>query len=489
MPIVVRSPEIQVKQEDPFEFDALDRAILEPPLSTLLINANGPFVLGLDGEWGTGKTTFVKMWEQSLINQGCTCLYFNAWETDFADDPLIALASELTITIERIVSKKAIGIDISSQLSAVRNGALYLTKKLVPASVRFITMNTLNFDEEIKNTIATLVGDVVEDSLSSYERTKTELNEFRTALEKLIGLIAQADESPHPLIIFVDELDRCRPSYAIELLERIKHLFSIPGIVFVLSMDKQQLSHSIRALYGSDFNAVEYLRRFIDLEYRLPEPIKSDLCPYLLNNFNIKQSLKNRSREFEQIRSLLSFLFLSANFNFRKQLQAVSRLNIALLSIPQNHYLYNQILVILIFLREWNTTLYHNFINGNINVDTLVDQLHSELPILNSETHQVNSREYTQACYIETVFLFAAQEIGQTSKRLERYEKICKDNQMRHDTNNVKAINLPLKNDEEKKAAVIMDSKWDLFRNQDRVGLLKTVARLEMTEDFVFDYL
>lgn len=75
------------------------------------------------------------------------------------------------------------------------------------------------------------------------------------------------------MIFIIDELDRCNPYYAVKVLERIKHLFNIPNIVFVLSIDKEQLSNSIRGYYGSDLiKADEYLKRFIDIEYTLPDP-------------------------------------------------------------------------------------------------------------------------------------------------------------------------------------------------------------------------
>ena len=79
------------------------------------------------------------------------------------------------------------------------------------------------------------------------------------------------------VIIFVDELDRCRPSYAIELLERIKHLFNIGGLVFVLALDREQLGHSIKAVYGNGIDSDGYLRRFVDFEYQLKNPEKKKL--------------------------------------------------------------------------------------------------------------------------------------------------------------------------------------------------------------------
>ncbi|QDE47832.1 hypothetical protein EIN43_17235 [Enterobacter hormaechei] len=66
-----------------------------------------------------------------------------------------------------------------------------------------------------------------------------------------------------PTFIFIDELDRCRPNYAIDMLETIKHLFDINNVVFVIATDKEQLSHSICSVYGSGFDATRYLDRFL----------------------------------------------------------------------------------------------------------------------------------------------------------------------------------------------------------------------------------
>lgn len=74
------------------------------------------------------------------------------------------------------------------------------------------------------------------------------------------------------IIIFVDELDRCRPTYTIELLEVIKHIFDVEGFIFILSIDKEQLSHTISNRYGYKSDSVAYLRRIFDIEFRLPHP-------------------------------------------------------------------------------------------------------------------------------------------------------------------------------------------------------------------------
>ena len=87
----------------------------------------------------------------------------------------------------------------------------------------------------------------------------------------------------------IDELDRCRPSYAVELLEVVKHLFGVDRIVFVLAINRSELAHSVRALYGSGFDAENYLRRFFDVDFRLPEPERKAFIDSMIDAINIRE--------------------------------------------------------------------------------------------------------------------------------------------------------------------------------------------------------
>ncbi|HHQ4610130.1 TPA: KAP family P-loop NTPase fold protein [Aeromonas veronii] len=73
----------------------------------------------------------------------------------------------------------------------------------------------------------------------------------------------------YPAFILIDELDRCRPSYAVEMLETIKHIFDIKGVVFVLATDTEQLQHAIKVVYGEGFDAQSYLGRFFQRRFTL----------------------------------------------------------------------------------------------------------------------------------------------------------------------------------------------------------------------------
>ena len=90
------------------------------------------------------------------------------------------------------------------------------------------------------------------------------------------------ENAKFPLFILVDELDRCRPTYAIEMLERVKHLFNVDNVVFVLATDTDQLSSAIKAVYGAGFDSPRYLNRFFDQTYEFPEPAVGDFLGQLL---------------------------------------------------------------------------------------------------------------------------------------------------------------------------------------------------------------
>lgn len=95
-PLNCKDIEIEVKPNSPFENDALNRQRFASVLNSIIgVYSDTGIVLSINGEWGAGKTTFVRMWRQQLIDNGYRTLYFNAWETDFFDDALTSLLGEL----------------------------------------------------------------------------------------------------------------------------------------------------------------------------------------------------------------------------------------------------------------------------------------------------------------------------------------------------------------------------------------------------------
>jgi hypothetical protein len=121
------------------------------------------------------------------------------------------------------------------------------------------------------------------------------------------------------LVIVIDELDRCRPNYAIQVLEKIKHLFSIPGIVFVLGIDREQIGFSIETLYGKGMDVTGYLSRFIDIDYHLPEPDRRKFIETKLQKHGVDEffSTQGGGRDKDELPLVLNELTMLFKVSFR----------------------------------------------------------------------------------------------------------------------------------------------------------------------------
>ncbi|MCI5165680.1 MAG: hypothetical protein D3903_06180 [Candidatus Electrothrix sp. GM3_4] len=260
--------ELEVSSDEPFRCDALKREPSVDALSTLIGELTGPFVLAIDSPWGTGKTTFVRMLQKVLEKKEYPCLYFNAWETDFSTDPLVAFLGEISTLLSKEINKES---DLAKNFNKAKKIAGQLARRAIPAAAKIVTYGVLDLDKVTERALADGVSASSTDAVDDYLKERNLIDEFRSSLGKAIGKLNE-DGKQSKIIIFVDEIDRCRPTYAVELLERIKHLFNIENVIFVVSLDKGQLRTSLGAVYGQGINADEYLRRFIDLEFLLPKP-------------------------------------------------------------------------------------------------------------------------------------------------------------------------------------------------------------------------
>lgn len=268
--MTLRHTDLEIPNKTPFSNCKLEREKYAKVLTNIIENYPKGFVLAINNKWGTGKTTFVKMWEQTLKNAEYKTIYFNAWENDFENNPLIAFIGELQIINQK---RKA------TFNKVVKNAAL-ISKNVAPAILKAILnkyIDSETFVEALSDTSKSIL-EIFEEDIKEYSKRKKSIFDFKKSLTEFIA----AESSGKPLIFIIDELDRCRPNYAVLLLEQIKHLFSVPNIVFILSIDKIQLGNAICGVYGSEkIDTNEYLRRFIDIEYSIPEPESGIFFNYL----------------------------------------------------------------------------------------------------------------------------------------------------------------------------------------------------------------
>ncbi|MGV3599990.1 MAG: KAP family P-loop NTPase fold protein [Dyadobacter fermentans] len=366
----IRHNDLVIPEENPFSVCKLERKKYADVLTELVGGFGTGFVLAINSEWGTGKTTFVKMWRQDLQNAGFDTLYFNAWENDFESNPLVAIMSELkSLAKDKKVKFK----------SLIQKGAV-LTKNLAPAVIkalasRYIDQQTLVDGLENASKAA---AEILEKEIEAYANRKKQLNDFRKDLESFVN----KGIGDKPVVFFIDELDRCRPSYAVEVLEHIKHFFAVSGIVFVLAIDKEQLGHAVRGVYGSEqIDADEYLRRFIDIEYSIPQPQTEHFVNYLFQYFSFDEFFRSEQRmqygsareDRESLLSLAVVLFDREKLTLRQQEKIFAHARLSLKSFSYGTDLFPSLFVFLIFLKAVNRKLYQSIKNKNRSVQDLSD--------------------------------------------------------------------------------------------------------------------
>mgnify|MGYP000911041776 CR=1 FL=1 len=354
-----RLPELEVPTDNPFQHDALERKPLVEFLASLIGRLEGPFVLALDSPWGTGKTTIVKMLQAKLTMDQYQCVYFNAWRVDYVTDPLVALVSALDDI--HLTDDGAESV-FREHLKTAKKITSAVAKRAVVASVKAATLGILDIEEDLEKIAADAAGEVAGNLVDVFQREKQALEKFRVEVEKAIKQLKAAGKK-ESLVFFIDELDRCRPTFAIEMLERIKHLFDVPNIVFVLSVDKSQLEASTAAVYGEKINAPEYLRRFIDIEYALPLPKGKKFTEALFARFNLDDVFAKRTHtelryDRQQFIDFFTLIADAAQISLRARERCLTRLVVVMDQTPENHYLFPPMVALLIVIRASKPDLF-----------------------------------------------------------------------------------------------------------------------------------
>ena len=150
--------EIEVPEDDPFKSDLLGRRETVEVLTSIVHSIEGPCVLSVDAAWGAGKTTFLKIWSQHLRNEDFPVVEFNAWETDFAEEPFIALSTELTEGLNQECEQCAddsLKESLKKKVEDVKGKAKEVARSLIPGLIRAAF------------TGIPLVGDLLGESLAS----------------------------------------------------------------------------------------------------------------------------------------------------------------------------------------------------------------------------------------------------------------------------------------------------------------------------------
>jgi len=249
-------------------------------LSDLIKNSIPMYTIGIFGDWGTGKTTLMKNVQNSLERENCTCIEFNAWR--FAQEDRHATIPLMLTVITTLLQKPEIKKQLQSTVSKLRDSAARVLSGLrtsVSFKIPFLldVKAEADFKEMLKNKAQNNYDEFLENS-------KPVLQEGIELIKSLLENSKGIDEnSDLKLVVFIDDLDRCTPEKATEVLESIKVFFEMKGIVFVLGLSKEIIESAIDYKYKHlkpSFNGKDYLKKIIQVPFAIPSWTETEILKF-----------------------------------------------------------------------------------------------------------------------------------------------------------------------------------------------------------------
>lgn len=241
----------RVNLENPWSDDAFDREAVSTRLTETVskIGREGrkSGLVIVSGDYGVGKSFFLKRWVAEWAKEG-TAIEHNMWECEDDDDPLVGLVCSL------LEAAKSASADEPSEdtLSRLKTEVLRYTQPTLSA----LSVATQDLAKKFLGIDAQALMDEWMGKADPMSRWHVK-RKARDAIKTLLSDIVNGSEGG-PLVVVIDELDRCRPIFAVETLKRLNHVLDIPRVVFVVGVNMSALEASVRSVYG-DNSPREYL--------------------------------------------------------------------------------------------------------------------------------------------------------------------------------------------------------------------------------------
>lgn len=265
----------------------------------------------IEGGWGVGKTFVIEEIEKQLkVPQSektngdrYFVFHYNCWQHDYYEEPAVAIISAMLDSIkedEALLSK-----DIDNTMKAGYKLAKEKIKEIAGLYIENkIGINLISLAEQIKDN-----RDEMEDAENEFD----EMFNFSQTIEKVRKKLQEIVEQ-RTIVLFVDELDRCIPQYAIKVLERLHHIFyGLDNVVVIMAIDRKQLKHSVEEMFGerkdeSSIDIEKYLKKFIDFSVVLDNGVLNESYREKYKVYFDKFMVEQEGDK-EEITNILSKLF------------------------------------------------------------------------------------------------------------------------------------------------------------------------------------
>lgn len=371
MKIVVPTHQIS---DDDFGPDLFGRKKFGIALANIVKNSKSPLVISLDGNWGEGKSTFVKAWQKILDEEKTPNIYIDAFASDYVDDAFMVVAGAITDYVsENAPTKKS-----KEFIEKAKNVGAHVLSLSAKIGIRAISAGVIKeadvhemskIGEDISKDISSSAEKYIKDRLTNHKAERQSIEHFKEFLSTIPSSLREPSESP--LTVIIDELDRCRPSFAVEMLEKIKHLFSVPNVNFLLVINKTQLQESIKSTYGANINAHTYLQKFITIEATLPKKKGRDgdiekYCQHLIDQYGLENG---------DWKEYFTALGTQLNCSLRELERIFSNLAIILMSERQGASVYEPLISTICTLKVMRPGVFSRLAEGDITIEDIQEAI------------------------------------------------------------------------------------------------------------------
>lgn len=252
-------------------------------IQNAIANTQTPFVYGVLGDWGVGKTSILRLLQaryHDIGSHGVVCIWFNAWEYENEKNLVYPLLYAIKQAYQRDMIKPHVdtGAFLTKLREVVGTSALVLGDIGLRASTRLLSGEAIKLSElqqQLKE--VRQHQDTLEEVFSQWADSVGQLKE---AFAELLRLYAEGIASVHGIpaekvrfLILIDDLDRCLPDTTIAILESIKNHLSAGRAIYMLGLNARVVYQGIRHKYsGLDINGREYLEKILNYTFYVPEP-------------------------------------------------------------------------------------------------------------------------------------------------------------------------------------------------------------------------
>ncbi len=239
-----------------------DQFKLSPYVSGLcefIRQSDKPVTISIQGEWGSGKTSFMNMMEDELCDSSgkYSSIWINTWDF-FLEDSYDVVVSKLVAMIISQIEAKFENVRCSKTKEELINDFKNFTKKFSKAVLSVTGFGSKSGDE--------LIDDLFGKAIS------LNIKDIRGKFERFLSMIAEESDNANTYFtIFVDDLDRIYPKLAVTILEALKILFDIKHCIFVIAIDYDVVASGVEQKYGTvKGTSRDICRAYFDKLIQLP---------------------------------------------------------------------------------------------------------------------------------------------------------------------------------------------------------------------------